>query len=254
MYTNEQLEEAKSYILQRERNVRSIIVDIDRIFDRYVDILLTAVINQKSDAEIEELLAEITEQVYQDCLLLAVDEHDRKDTIIAFISRPYEDGVSLRERLQYRVNSWWKEIAVVWLACGLLRKGKAAALTSIKANYLHPYDNSIIQDARRQAHKGLFAGVNNDAFDIPTFGKGIPVSSKIALRNIGGHAIAEGWNEWAHLNAVDNGAIGYYVVRGSSYPCDICDSAASHFHPIEDLDYLPCLHLHCMCVPVYVYK
>ena len=50
----------------------------------------------------------------------------------------------------------------------------------------------------------------------------------------------------------EDGAVGYYVFRGSSYPCDLCDSACG-FHPLTDMSFFPPLHPHCCCgaVPIY---
>ena len=46
---------------------------------------------------------------------------------------------------------------------------------------------------------------------------------------------------------------GYHVLRGSSYPCEICDSHTGIFYPISDEDNKPQYHAHCCCLVVYSY-
>ena len=47
----------------------------------------------------------------------------------------------------------------------------------------------------------------------------------------------------------EDGAAGYYVLRGSDYPCDLCDSKVG-FHPISDKENFPPYHPHCCCIAI----
>ena len=60
---------------------------------------------------------------------------------------------------------------------------------------------------------------------------------------------------WMHERYVelreDEEVEGFYVLRGSLYPCDLCDSKVG-FHFIDDIDGFPPFHAYCKCyiVPI----
>lgn len=252
-YTEEQLEEAKEYLRDRLRNEQSMSADVLHLLVLYASYLLDALFGNYSDYDVEMLIADLVEQLLADVELLAVDEHDRDDEILAFINREI-GGNDLKERINERCHTFLDEIATVYLTGKLLGHNKQTMLSSIKGSLKNPWDNPILIAARTEKERGTTAFPDSLDLEPRSYGQGVAVSSLSALDLITTHAIAEGWNEYLHLEAKDGGAVGYFVVRGSSYPCDECDEAASFFHPIDDLNYLPCLHPHCVCCAVYVYN
>ena len=84
-------------------------------------------------------------------------------------------------------------------------------------------------------------------------GKGVEISSFGALDTILTTGIADAWMYWGYEDALARGAKGYFVERGSSYPCDECDSHCGVFHYITDEDNRPQFHAHCCCYIVYSY-
>ena len=46
--------------------------------------------------------------------------------------------------------------------------------------------------------------------------------------------------------------VGFWVARGSSYDCKICNSQVG-FHKKDDLNGLPLYHSHCCCVAIPIY-
>lgn len=82
-----------------------------------------------------------------------------------------------------------------------------------------------------------------------SFGVGRTVSSWTALSDLTEYAVAEGWMKHWELQAKACGAVGFFVMRGSSYPCNICDDEVG-FH--VEWDKLPPYHGHCKCFAVPV--
>lgn len=82
-----------------------------------------------------------------------------------------------------------------------------------------------------------------------SFGVGRTVSSWTALSDLTEYAVAEGWMKHWELQAKASGAVGFFVMRGSSYPCNICDDEVG-FH--VEWDKLPPYHGHCKCFAVSV--
>lgn len=62
-----------------------------------------------------------------------------------------------------------------------------------------------------------------------------------------------GWMHFLRDEYEERGAAGYWVGRGSNYPCEaICDLKVG-FHDINDKEGFPPFHGHCCCwaIPVY---
>ena len=70
-----------------------------------------------------------------------------------------------------------------------------------------------------------------------------------AMSLLASFAVAEGWMYWWGLNGKRNRATGFFSFRGSSYPCDLCNSMVG-YHPISE--YVGIWHPHCKCYFVFV--
>ena len=134
----------------------------------------------------------------------------------------------------------------------LLGLSESKLLSSVKDNFEHPWQNEVLVSVREKISSGEISGDISD-FEEPHFGKGIEISSMGALQTMLGFAIADAWMWWSYENALERGAKGYFVVRGSSYPCDECDSHTGIFYPIGDEENRPQYHAHCCCCIVYSY-
>ena len=86
-YTEQELEEAKAFVRDRLRNERSMEADVLRLMEMYAAYLLTALLNNRSEAEVELLIQNLVEELLSDCELLAVDEHDRRAMILLWVNR-----------------------------------------------------------------------------------------------------------------------------------------------------------------------
>ena len=103
---------------------------------------------------------------------------------------------------------------------------------------------------------GVIARANSRGagIEVPKYGRGIPQSGAgQMLKNIG-DTVALAWGFEDYDYAVRNGAIGFYVFRGSSYPCQVCQEECGVFHPMEESVFShPPFHANCVCYVVYVY-
>lgn len=249
-YTEQEFEEAKAYLLDRLRNERSMAADVERLLVLNAQELLALLYGEYSDDHIERLLNELIDELMWDVETLAVDEHDRRSDLLLYLHSE-RDGETLDSRVRERVNTYYNEVYAVWLASKLLGKARSMILPSIKENLADPWNNPILAEAREMQQRGE---LDKDLpFEEPHFGKGVPISSLTALDRMLRYAVADTWMYWQYEDAMTNGARGYYVVRGSSYPCEECDSHTGIFYPIGDDENRPQYHLNCCCVVIYSY-
>lgn len=249
-YTDEELSAAEDYLRDRLRNERSMSADVERLLEAYAAYLLSALFSDASDEEVEALLDDLVRMLMEDCETLAVDEHDRRDGILAYILGE-RGGDTLEGRVRKRVNTFFNECFAVFMAGKLLGKKYDVLVPSMKEYFKHPWDNEVIKEAREKQEKGEIPPDYD--FSEPHYGRGNPVSSLTALELMLGYAVADAWQWWGYEDAKERGARGYFVLRGSSYPCDICDSHTGVFYYITDESNRPQYHQNCCCLVVYSY-
>lgn len=252
-YTEEQIEEAKAYLRDRLRNQRSMSRRLEELLVLYAEYILNALaggIGSNVEADVELLVLDLIEQIMSDCVTLAEDEHDRKDLIFAYINREIADD-NLQGRVSSRVRTLAAEITAVYGAGRLLDYSYQKMLSSIKDNLKDPWHNPIITEAKEKAEKGEITIPEGLDLDEPSYGRGVEISSLGALDKMTTYAIAEGWTYWQHEDSASKGAKGYFVQRGSSYDCPLCDSMCGIFRDISDTEHLPPYHLSCCCFVVY---
>jgi len=260
-YTLEQLEAAKAYLRQRIEDELSMEKAVLDLLGAFAERLIDLYMHGAGEVEIDALVEDLVAMLLDDCETLAVDEHtDRRDAIIPYVLREWK-GETLEGRVRRRVGTLMEEVAAVYVAGTLLNKVRNEIVSAIKSSMVTPWQNPLLIEMRRKLKEGDYAlmgrmndyGIENPAFfEERHYGRGVPVSSLVDLQRMTRFAVGEGWmyNDW--LDAKDNGAVGFIPKRGSSYPCDICDSRAEQFFYIgEDM---PPFHLNCMCYVVWIYN
>lgn len=249
-YTVEEFESAKEFLRERLRNERSMSADVLRLLEVYAAYLLTSLFNGATDDDIELLIATLIDELLADCQTLAVDEHDNGDAVVVWLLGE-RFGDTLRGRVEKRVRTFYDEVAAVYVAGRLLGRNYDDLLAGVVANLKTPWKNEVLVEVREKIRLGELSAVRS--FDEPHFGMGNPTSSLVALDRLLVYAVADAWMFWQYEDAKSRGAKGYFVVRGSSYPCEECESHTGVFFPIGDEENRPQYHAHCCCVVVYSY-
>ena len=218
-YTDDELEAAKDFLRRR----------------------IDSELSMKRD--VEDLLGE-----YAEALLLLLF----RDALLAYLLGE-RGGDTLEGRIDKRCHTFFNEVAAVFLAGRLLGGYSVSDLAAaVRENMKHPWDNPVLVEVRERIASGDIAGSLDD-FAEPHFGSGVEISSMGALQTLTAFAVADAWMWFGYEDARARGAKGYYVVRGSSYPCDECDSHTGIFYPIGDDDDRQQYHLNCRCMVVYSY-
>ena len=251
-YTDREFEDAKDFLRRRIESEVSMERDVEGLLSEYAGYLLALLYREAPMSDINALVDELIGRIIDDCYILGVDERDDDRAAIIFYMNTPRGGETMEERVNKRVYTFLVEIGAVYLACKLLDVAMSEALKSIKDNLKHPWDNPLLEEVRRRIQSGDIAG-DISQFDEPHFGHGVEISSMEALQKITAYHVADAWMWWQYEDAQKNGAKGYFVVRGSDYPCDECDSHTGIFYPIDDERNRPQYHLNCRCVVVYTY-
>lgn len=249
-YSTKEYEAAIELLRQRIENEQSMTADVERVLEEYAEYIVYALSRGASDEDIMLLIEDLVARLMDDCRMLAIDEHDDNDGILALIFGG--DDVSVEERVRNRAMTFLDEVTAFFSAGEILNMDDESIIAAVRDNLDSPWDNEFIGEVRGMIERGEVDGDIED-YEERHYGQGVPVSSKVGIEFITVSAIAETWNEWAWRSASAGGAKGYFVERGSSYPCEECDSHTGIFYPITDHEHLPQYHRSCRCVVVYVY-
>lgn len=259
-YTQKDIEEAKAFILRRveaeismQKNLDEALMwaarEIATISYKYKikASLFKFSANKQLKLEVDAVIARLREMIYEytETLSVAVDE-DRSDEIIAYINEETY-GHTLKERINIYTNRYLYELEA-FVAAGLLSSMSIDKLVStIRSNLSMPYNNDLF---RNTVVRGGMVATRIATGGI-SYGKGHSNSARNLLNTLTRNAIGFAWMNMYGINAYNNGAVGFYSFRGSSYPCAMCDDAVG-FHPIQE--YQGQWHLNCRCFFVFVYS
>lgn len=255
MPTDEEMRQAQQFIRQRIEAERAAVSNLDAALlaaaRRIIDISRKYNIppdkfrfsaDKGLKAEVAAVLAALRALLYDEVEdSLTFDEGD--DTFTAPALTAIDNGKTFRQRLADYTSRWGYELEATIAAAGMEGITDVKAMESAVKAYLgRPYDNPWIKE-----HTGEGDAVRLRA--VPHYGKGKPIASERALALLLTTVIAKGRSEWwAEQNA---GKRYYYVFRGSSYPCELCDSYVGYPFMASDRSGLPPYHNRCCCYAVY---
>lgn len=171
------------------------------------------------------------------CRLLDIDNSEIDDFISGKIH-----GKSLSERNAIYLANFAEDIVRMVKAGTLMGYENSKILSAVRTGYKDPYHTSVITKARRK-------DIN---IATPSYGKGIFHNAFENIVRNSAQAISLSWGKAEQQYGKENGATGFRVYRGSSYPCAICDDECAYVHSFSDP--YPPFHINCVCYTRFIYK
>ena len=194
--------------------------------------------------ELEENIMELVEQYS----LNETNDKKRRSTLLpwlmALCSKGSKDLVStLHERLRQFLFDTEAQIAAMKLAKYNLTKATSRALTTMHSIYVAPE----VQAAYKKKSAAMYIkskGIHNGNV-------GLSSSGANNVESFAYQTATLAWEKARYERNKEDGADGYFVRRGSTFHCPICDDVCAVFHPIEEGMVLP-VHPHCCCIAIFV--
>ena len=157
-------------------------------------------------------------------------------------------GLTLDDRIYKYVDMLRSEIEA-YIAVGLANGYTQSQIINLYIIWLkNPYAcpqilkafNTKGYKAERIKNKGI------------TFGKGKYISSFNNLLRLEQQTIFQAYNHTINSIWLSNrNIVGWYTIRGSAYPCSICDDNIGVFHPKDEFFYG--YHIRCCCIMLPIF-
>lgn len=243
------IEAAKTYLRQRLEAERSMSVNLEAVMreaaKQIVEICYSANINPQTfryadlplrvQWDIDAVIEWLKEQIEDYFETLAIADHEENRNTILPLVLGENHGQTFDERLTDYVGKYKDELMLLIGAGLFLGIAKSTLAKSIGENLRHPYANQLLAE-------GIGESIS--------YGRGKSNSMYNAINGLTRYGIAQGWMKNQYINNRKDGCLGWYVQRGSHFPCELCDSCVG-FH--TDESELPPFHNSCCCIAIPVY-
>lgn len=267
--TEEQVQRAKNYVLRRESAARGLSSLIDALLQDAA-VKITSIcyryninptlfeLSYKYNEKMFEEVAAVMDELEEDILDLVsvystkcTKDKEKKNALLLWILTLGRGGKALKATLETRLRAFMGDVEAMIVAAKVARLNTSQAANIIKNNLHNVYQTAIMKNVFRQANmykaknirtKGIKHGnvgnSNSEANNIVRFAK---------------TTLQMAWMRQMRQNYEDEGAEGFYVMRGSTYPCDYCQSYVG-FHQIDEAEAFPPQHANCACFAIPVFQ
>jgi hypothetical protein len=281
--TEQDIKAAKAYILKRS-DVANELADLigDLLTEAAVKIVqiaykynfpgdvFTIGASPEQQQEINVVMDELEQRIYEmleDKIFAQMPQEDsngavipmsaeRKAALLAFMLALGHKNQNLRSTLY---NYQWRflyDLEAAIAALKLANVNLSKAITKIRSHIGSIYTMSEVQAAIRRPNNVMAAflrsaGVPHNPDGSPNL-QGVPREGYNAIINSIRITNDLVWGHNQLLNFIDRNAAGFYVLRGSTYPCRACDDNTG-FHPMTEQEAMPPIHPHCCCYTIPIF-
>lgn len=260
---------AKDFILRRNEMARALASRVDDILDDMAERIVTICYRYDVDPETftistrynEDMMAEISEvmdDVEERILNLlneystrVTDDKDRIARLLAWMAVLGRGNKNLRDTLDGYLYKTMKDFEAAIAALRALKVTMAQAVIRLKmykhAIYVMPEVLAAFK------HNRDFAAQYIQSLGVQHGAVGISNNGSTNVTNMAKTTLQMVWMKSLGMDYEKDGAVGYYVLRGSTYPCAKCDSMVG-FHDIKDKEGFPMYHANCCCyaIPIFL--
>ena len=260
--TQADINAAKRFILQREEYARLLENRVDEILneaaERIVIICYRYDVDPKSlyfgSGFNEQMMNEISfvmdeiEQAIIDLIneyaTSVSNDKDRINALLLWLATLGRNNKNMHETLEGYLFKYMKDLEAAIAALKHANATMAEAVTKVKTHLHTIYTMPEVVTAFKEA--STFAATYIQSKGVQKGGVGLSNNGSTNVTRMARITLQMAWMRSYRMDFEESGAVGFYVLRGSSYPCSLCDSKVG-FHIIDETDYFPPFHPNCCC-------
>jgi len=269
--TQEEITSAKQFILRRNDYARLLESKVDdsledaaqnivRICYKYNVDPKEFAINSKYNEKMMEEIAAVMDELEEEILNLIFDystatvpeaSDSGKKALLAWIATLGRGNRNLQETLDTYLYKTLKDWEAAIAALRFANVAMAEAVTKVKSNLHSIYTMPEVTEAFKNADD--FNATYIQSHGVMAGGVGLSNNGSTNVTNMARLTLQMAWMREQGIEFDESGAAGYYQLRGSSYPCSICDDEVGFHKGLEDIYTKPYPHPHCCCyrIPIF---
>lgn len=267
--TEQDIASAKEFILRRNESARLLESRIDSQLEEAAEQIVTICYkyninpkefeissryNENMMDEISDVMdsveAEVLDLIYE--LSTAVtDDKDSKKMLAAWIATLGRNNNNFQDTLDGYLYKTMKDWGSAIAALRYANIPLADAIIKVRSNLHTIYTMPEVIAAMKEADD--FNATYIRSRGVVHGNVGLSNNGATNVTNMARITLQMSWMRQQGIEFDESGAAGYYQLRGSSYPCSVCDDEVG-FHPnIEEIYTKPLPHPHCCCyrVPIF---
>lgn len=268
--TQEEITSGKQFVLRREEYARVLVAKIDDCLANAAQEIVTIcykynvdpqkfAINSQYNEQMMDEIAEVMDNLEEEIMdyiyeyslsVLDGSEDEKRNILAAWIALLGRGNRNLQDTLDGYLYKTMKDWEAAIAALRFANIAMATAVTKVKAHLHSIYTMPEVRATFANADD--FNATFIRSRGVHQGGVGVSNNGSINVTNMAKLTLQMAWMKEKSLEQEEDGAAGYYVLRGSSYPCETCDSMVG-FHKMDDIEGYPPYHGHCCCyvIPIY---
>lgn len=268
--TQEDITTAKQFILRRDDFARVLVSKIDDSLANAIqeivsicykynvkpeEFVISSEYNEQMMNEIstvmDDLESEILDYILEYSTRVTTDK-EHTNALAAWIALLGRGNKNLQDTLDGYLYKTMKDWEAAIAALRYANVQMADAVTKLKSHLHSIYTMPEIISAFKHAND--FKATYIRSRGVMQGGVGLSNNGSTNVTNMARTTLQMAWMRQQGIDFSENGAVGYYQLRGSSYPCDICDNEVGFHVGIEEIFNKPLPHPHCCCyrIPIYL--
>lgn len=200
--------------------------------------------------EIARVLDELKEKIMaliEEYALNVAEDDDRRRLLLPWLLALHSRGAKdLRGTLHLRLTQFMRDTEAQIAAMRMAGYDLTKAVTRIRSTIRTVYATPEVQQAYRPQAASLYLRSRG----VHAGNIGLSSSGAVNVENFAHSTAIQAWEHNRIVSYRENGIDGFWVARGSNYPCEsICDQQVG-FHLITEIDAFPPFHGHCCCIAI----
>jgi len=266
--TQSDINAAKQFILQREEYARGLVAKIDDSLANAAQEIVTIcykynvdpkdfVISSEYNAQMmneistvmDDLESEIMDYILEYSTRVTTDK-EHTNALAAWIALLGRGNRNLQDTLDGYLYKTLKDWEAAIAALRHANVSMADAVTKLKSHLHTIYTMPEVLAAFKNPEE--FRATYLHSRGVMQGGVGLSNNGSTNVTNMARTTLQMAWMRSQVMDYKEQGAIGLYVLRGSSYPCTLCDDNCG-FHPIEESYGVLPVHPSCCCYAIPIF-
>ena len=267
--TQEDITSAKQFILRRNDYARLLESKVDDCLEDAAQKIVSIcykydvdpkefAINSKYNEKMMDEIAEVMDELEADIMSLiydyslrVTDDEKHRNLLAAWIALLGRGNNNLQDTLDGYLYKTMKDWEAAIAALRFANVAMADAVTKVKSNLHSIYTMPEVTAAFK--HADDFNATYIQSHGVMAGGVGLSNNGSTNVTNMARLTLQMAWMREQGIEFDESGAAGYYQLRGSAYPCSVCDDEVGFHKGLEDLYTKPYPHPHCCCyrIPIF---